>query len=383
MGLDSNFAALYIGPDKLGLIKAQKSKNGITIVDEGYLNYDGYDNSGFCTDPSATLSKLIQDAQLPKDSQLIVGIPQEFCLYSIGHAKLRLPQAEQFSYLQEKELKSKYTDTPAGYQCIDKTILRYYEANGLAVDMPYGLITKEMAADIGVTHAKQSIVELIDKAIAHSIDIKVKYVGVANAISKRFVPPEKKLEDVFLISIGYAETIVAQTVNSGIKHCIHFSLGIADIICDLIKVLKIGYLHSLALFEVMDLSIDPNENDKYTIDVKGDKFEYSVKSINAIVNARISQTLNSCLEALLKMDNLDIDVYLVCRGFTSERGLADKAKAILQKHVIFAVKDALPLKDRPEEEALVNYGSLIVPQPEVDKKRGSKLISLIRRKRIG
>ncbi len=382
MSLDSSFAALYIGPDKLGLLKAQKSKNGINIVDEGYLNYDGYDNSGFSTDPSMFLSKLLQDAGLPKGSTLIVGVPQELCLHSIGYVKLRLPQAEQFGLQQEKELKSKYTDTPADYQCIDKTVLRYYGANGLPIEMPYGLITKEIATDIGITYAKQSVITLIDN-LTHSFDIKAVYTGIANAISRRFIPQERKRDDVFLISIGYAETIVAHTLNGGIMHSIHFSIGTADIICDLIKVLKIGYLHSLALFEVADLSIDSLKDDKYTINIKGDKFEYSVKRVNEIVNARISQILNSCLEALLKMDNLDIDVYLVCRGFTQERGLVSRAGAILQRNVTFAITNALLLKDRPEEEALINYASLIAPQQDIVKKKGGKFISLIRRKRIG
>ena len=383
MGLDSSFAALYIGPDKLGAIKAQKTKNGVNILDKGYLNYGGYDKTCLAEDTSNVLSRLLEKLELPKDSLLAIGIPQEFCLHSIEQVQLRLPQAEEYGLRQEEQLLSKISESPKGYDCIEKGIVRYYQADGAQITSPYGLITKEISADIALTYATQNVLQVIESNL-QKINVKAVYTGIANAIAKRFIPYSARDSDTLLVSIGYAETIIALTHNFAIVRSIHFTLGVADIICDLIKVLKIGYLHALALFEVLDLSIMPTKNDKYTITVKGDKFEYDVNSINEIAAARIKQIFDCCLEAILKLGNPEVDVYLVCRGFSQEKGLIDAASKALAKNVIFASTNAFFFKDKPEEEALLNYCSSIVPQSKTNKKRSSnRLISLFRRKKVG
>ncbi len=382
MSLDSSFGALYIGPDKMGLLKAQKTKNGVNLLDKGYLNYGGYDNSGFCKDASNVLSTLLDKVELAKDSQLVVGIPQEFCLHALERAQLRLPQAEEYSYRHDKELLSQANNSPKDYACIEKSFLCYYEANGIQVSSPYGLITKEISADIALTYARQDILQTIESQV-QKVNVKVAYIGAANALARRFIPYSTQCSDSILLFIGYGETITARAQNSGIKHSVHFTLGIADIIADLIKVQNIGYLHALALFEVLDLSITAGKNDKYTITVKGDKFEYNARSINQIALARIKQIFNCCHEALLKLGNPDLNVYLVCRGFSQAKGLVEIANDILEKDIKFASGDTLFFKDRPEEEALLQYCSSIAPCPKTNKKWNKKLISLFRRKKVG
>ncbi|MGI6213294.1 MAG: hypothetical protein ACOYIQ_01935 [Christensenellales bacterium] len=381
MSLNNCFAALYIGPDKLGLIKAQASQNGINIIKEQYQNYDGYDNAGFSEGSKFALSELLSKENLAECDRLIIGIPQEFCAHTAGEAHLRLPQAVQITKKQLNDLLADYAQTIVkDYHCIEKAALRYYEANGLAVEAPVGLITKELCADVSATYVKESVLNVLKNLCP---DIPIIYTGIINALAKEFIPKSARAKDALIIAIGYAETTLACAQGEGIKHALHFSLGCADVICDLIKVLNIGYLHAAALFDVLDLAINPSSTDKYSINVKGDKFEYDIAKVNAIARARFEQIFDCCLEAMLKPGYDSQDVYLVCRGFARDRGLDEIAGGKLKKDIVFAMSAASFFTDRPEEEALIKYAGSFTPLPEKAKAAGSKFISLFRRKRVG
>lgn len=393
MKLNNSFTILNISCDKLGLIIGIVDESGEPIIlKERYKDYAGYDKGEFVNDEElkTVIISLFTDCDYRSLylRDIIVGLPSEFCSYREKKAEVKFPSPIKLGFaeinsLLDQDNNKEYDE----YVCIEKAITSFVNKDNEEIKNPVNMIASEIAGNISCTFADKKVLNLLND-IALSLDLSFIYKAIINLMATHFIPKDVRCEGVYLLDLGRANTTVAYVKGDGVTSSVSFALGSANVICDFIKVLKIGYLHSAGLFDVLDLTIKPMEDDTYTIDIKGDKFQYKAKLVNKIAESRLNQIFDYVKRAFEKIKISGRDgVLLLGKGFANTPSIEEIAAELIGKNVKRVSQSFLHLDapEKAEEIALIKEALDIMPVEYSGK--GNRLlanfISKIRRKKIG
>lgn len=306
--------ALLVGTEKLSLVSFEISRNAFFPQITGMLEqkYSGFQDGEFLRveELYPTIKKLIDNFYIrfnKKVKRLYIAVPGEFSCAVSKNVERDIDKR-----IKEEDLEEMFFigDTYSAHQKfvnIERSGVFYKtDCNPRKLLNPVGQSCNRVLAKLSYILAERYFIDIFNE-IAARLNIKVKYissifseVGYVNKLKSI-----KELSDTLYLNLGYLSSTLSYSMGKGILNMTSFSLGGGTVAGDITIVMNIPFSHSYELYNKLNLNIQPEQDQVYSIFVDGENFCYDIKTINAIAEERIFDIAGYIKSAI---EGFDIDI---------------------------------------------------------------------------
>lgn len=330
MGLKRQ-AVLDIGSDVITLILLD-NRYANNFLYKGAAEYAGFQDGEFLDMEGLFkaidgLIKECKDTAFCTPSEILVGVPGEFTTVVCKNVESSFASAKKITAKDVENLfeQGNTYDNHPNFKTINASPVYFINDKGQKSINPLELSGKSFTAFISYVLCERSFIDLFDR-IAESLGVRFNYTSSILAELMFVVPPEIRDKGVILADIGYITSTVAYGKGDGILHSVSFSVGGGNIAGDLVTCLNIPFEHAMELVPKINLNLQPQPADLYTVSVRGEAFTYNIKDVNEVAYCRvqdIAETVKRCIDSSNTEIPLNIPLMLTGSGISSVVGAKD------------------------------------------------------------
>ena len=321
-----------IGSSQLVTLVGERGVNStINIIGRGDFSYAGFQNGEFLEPESLkfAIANSISNAEMTSDtkiSEIIIGVPGEFCRVVTKPVTLNFPKAKKITSIDVENIfrTGNDFDNDPYYELINHSVVYYDLDNTSRVIDPVSMKAQKITGQISYTLASRYFVSIM-RSIFSELKIRINgFVCNMLAESLHLFEPSVRDKYVILVDCGYISTSVALSRGNGLLALNSFSLGGGFITSDLSQCLKIGFSEAERLKHKVVLGWNAGANDTYEIGTEEHLQTYSAKSTNEIVSARIEMIcdyIQKCIDNFIYDLPDFLPVYVTGGGFNFIRGV--------------------------------------------------------------
>ena len=301
-----------------------------------------------------------------KITHLYIGVPAEFSVAEVKNVSLNFGKRKRITDKDIDELfnmADEYGSSPT-HCVINRSPVCFELDSGERVIDPKGQISESLKATLSFILAERNFMGIVSSAI-REIEIPfVDFISETLAETMYLIEPAERDRCAIFVDCGYLSSSVAVVVGDGIVCLKSFSLGGGHIVADLVKFLEIPFSVATELKKYATLTGQPSENEKITLNYKGQKYQFDALAVYEIVQRKvrqiakmISKSLETC--AYERPDYIGIN--LTGGGISYIKGVAEALKEYLGKEVKI-LEPKVPQMDEPKNSAVLGLLDLALKQ---------------------
>ena len=301
-----------------------------------------------------------------KITHLYIGVPAEFSVAEVKNVSLNFGKRKRITDKDIDELfnmADEYGSSPT-HCVINRSPVCFELDSGERVIDPKGQISESLKATLSFILAERNFMGIVSSAI-REIEIPfVDFISETLAETMYLIEPAERDRCAIFVDCGYLSSSVAVVVGDGIVCLKSFSLGGGHIVAALVKFLEIPFSVATELKKYATLTGQPSENEKITLNYKGQKYQFDALAVYEIVQRKvrqiakmISKSLETC--AYERPDYIGIN--LTGGGISYIKGVAEALKEYLGKEVKI-LEPKVPQMDEPKNSAVLGLLDLALKQ---------------------
>ena len=353
----ADIAVLDIGSKSITVLIGEKNDSDIYYVKGlGQCPYAGYSNGEFF-EPENLKSSIITAMSIAQNQagvqikKFFVGVPGEFTQVVCREVKNTFLKAHKISEKDVEYLYSlgnKFDDYP-GYTPINCSQI-YFILNGSErLINPVGMVCNEIKGLISYA--------LCDDMFLNTINIILDELGIKKrefssscwAEAMHLFQPIRRDKFALLADIGYISTSVMLIRGDGLMDMISFSFGGGNIIAELMERFEIDFDIAAKLKSLCNLSLQPSENEVYSVEYQGERYDFLVEEVNEIV-AEVIGSLGVCINEAMAAFKYECPRYIVMNltggGISNIRGAKDELSKVVRRPVEIIASN-IPMYNKP------------------------------------
>lgn len=358
----------------VALIGRHGANDTFLVSGKGEISYAGFQDANFLEPENLKLviATAISNAEISageKISELVVGVPGEFCACVPKNLEVLFPKIKRVNDIDVENILmqgNSFEGDPA-YSVINKSAICFDIDETRRVIDPVGLKAKKLSAQVSYILAQKYFLNTIKSIFT---DLKIRIKGfVCSPLAECLYLFEPAIRDRYaiLVDVGYITTNVAISRGNALLFLNSFSLGGGFITADLAECLKIQFNEAERLKHKVLLGWQTNSNDVYNLE--GDEYmqTYSAKATNEIVNDRIEmicEYIQKCLDNCIYDLPEFLPIYVTGGGLNYMKGV----KSILSKKLkrnVELIEPSLPNMNRPDYSSEVGLLNLTLNNEDI------------------
>jgi cell division ATPase FtsA len=378
-------AVLDVGSDVITLAM-QDSRYHDNLLFKASAEYEGYQDGKFLDlenlyNAVVGLVKKYKDTTFCELKELIVGVPAEFTtvICKTVHSDYSQPhKITQRDIDMLFEQGNTYGSNP-DYFALNCSPVYYVLDNGKRTpEAPVGQITKGLASFASYVLGEKYYQEVFD-AFGQALGIKFLYTSSLLAELMFAIPIEARDEGIILVDSGYISTGVAYAKGDGILYSRAFSLGSGNVAGDIAICLEIPFEIALELTKKLNLNLEPEAGDVYTLTHGGETYNFNIRDINEIAACRV-QDIAEQIKRVIESSTYEIPentrILLTGSGLTIG-GAREIVEKVTGHRASYNVSEAILNLNKPGNCSLV--GLLLYQRSKLPYKAESKLNQWIKK----
>lgn len=378
-------AVLDVGSDIITLAM-QDSKYNDNLLFKASAEYDGYQDGKFLDIESlynavVELIKKFKDTTFCELKEVIVGVPAEFTTVVCKTVHSDYSQPHKITQ-RDIDLLFEQGNTYAGnpdYFALNCSPVYYVLDNGKRMpEAPVGQITKGLASLASYVLGEKYFQEVFD-TFGQALGVRFLYTSSLLAELMFAVPTEARDEGVVIVDSGYISTGVAYAKGDGILYSRAFSLGGGNVAGDLAICMGIPFENAVELAKKINLNLEPEANDVYTLSYGGETYRYGIREVNEIAACRV-QDIAEQIKRVIESSTYDIPentrILLTGSGLTigGAREIVEKVTGL---RASYNVSEAILNLNKPGNCPLV--GLLLYQRSRLPQKAESRWNKIIKK----
>ena len=358
-----NVAVLNFGSSNIVVLIGDRSVNGTFDV-RGYAEvpFAGFMEGEVLEQEKLpeVLSQAINTAQNNaqcKITHLYIGVPSEFCIAEVKNVSLAFGKRKRITDRDVDELfrlADEYSSSPT-HSVVNRSPVCFELDTGERVIDPKGQWSESLGATLSFVLAERNFMGLLSSAIS-SLEIPfVDFISETMAETMYLIEPAERDKCAVFVDCGYLSTSVAVVVGDGIVCLKSFSLGGGHIVADLVKFLEVPFGVATELKKYATLTGQPSENEKITINYKGQKYQFDALAVFEIVQRKVRQIakmITKSLETCAYERPENICINLTGGGISYIKGVTETLKEYLGKEVKI-LEPQVPQMNEPKNSAVL------------------------------
>ncbi len=374
-------AILDFGSGKITVLVGRRGVNNtICISGVGESDYAGFSDGEFFESDqlSYVIGHAVSNAETNSGARikhLFIGVPGEFSSCLCREVTLTLNKKRKIT---EQDLDDLHEQGDTFKNDLDYTLVNsqpiYYTLDTeQRLIQPIGLVSSRVGGLVSYIFAENRFIDFVD-GIMHELGIE-SYDYVSSLLAETLFLFDDAVRDQFVVfaDTGYITTNVVVARGDGLLAQYNFGIGGGHITGDLANFFKISFTQAEALKKKVVLSLNPSDDDVYTISVnRTDTVDFSARTVNEIVTGRITviaDTIKKCLKMCEYEYPDHIPYHITGGGLAYIKGARD----FLSKHLGKTVEIAaprLPQFNRPHLSAGLGLLDMMLSHRPPDKKGG-------------
>lgn len=346
---NKNLTILDIGSKKISLFIGSKSVNDIYLVKiKSEIEYAGFAEGQWLDfkNLGTTINRLVKQTERKhnlKIKKIYLGVPGEFTSVICNEINMKFPKPHIITAndLDKLYTKGNIYENKNKYVAINSAPIFYTLDNETRLVDPIGSTVKEIKGMISYILADKIFYDTMSD-ICEKIGLReVEFISANWAEGMYLFDDDVRDRFVLLADIGYITSTITLFRGDGIVFQRSFSLGGGHIDADILRVLDTSYDEAIALRNKVNLSLQPNEDDKYQVLINNQITDISVSHVQNIVSARVldfADMINECMAKCEYDCPAYVPLHLTGGGITNIRG----AKDIIAKNIGRSVEVTAP-----------------------------------------
>jgi len=378
-------AVLDIGSDAITLA-TQDGKYNDNLLFKAAAEYDGYQDGKFLDlenlyNAVAGLIHKFKDTTFCDVKEMIVGVPAEFTTVVCKTVHTDFVQPHKITQRDIDTLFDQgntYGNNP-DYFALNCSPVYYVLDNGKRMpEAPAGQTTKGLASLASYVLGEKYFQEVFD-TFGQALGVKFLYTSSLLAELMFAVPTEARDEGVILVDSGYISTGVAYAKGDGILYSRAFSLGSGNVAGDIAICLEVPFENAAELTKKLNLNLEPETNESYTLSRGGETYSYSIREINEIAACRV-QDIAEQIKKVIESSTYDIPentkILLTGSGLMIG-GAREIVEKVTGHRASYNVSEAILNLNKPGNCSLV--GLLLYQRSKLPQKAESRMNKLLKR----
>ncbi len=367
-----NIAVMDFGSSRVSVLIGDRSVNGTFDV-RGYaeMAYAGF-MDGEILEPeklTETLCAVVNTAQNNarcKITHLYVGVPAEFSVAEVKNVSKDYGKKKRVTEKDIDDLfvmADEYSSSPS-HSVINRSPVCFELDTGERVIDPKGQITTVLSATLSFVLAQRNFLGTILQAVSPLQIPFVEFISETLAENLYLIEPAERDRCAILVDCGYLTTSVSVVVGDGLVCLKSFSLGGGHIVADLVKFLEIPFGVAQELKKYATMTGQPSENEKISLNYKGEKFTFDALAVYEIVQRKVRQIavmISKSLESCVYERPDFIGVNITGGGISYIKGVAESLKDFLGKEVTI-LEPQIPQMNEPRNSAVLGLLDLALRQ---------------------
>ena len=299
-------AVMDIGSSKITVMIGERGVNDtICIHGMGESTY-----AGFCegqwyqpNELGKAVTKAITLAQTNSGKRikhLYIGVPGEFTVTKCKEVNLAFNRKHKITEEDVDELHERGNtfEGDSEYSLINSQPVFYLLEDDRKTVQPIGMTSSKLRGIISYILAENSFIDAFDKILQQSELESYDYVSSLLAETLYLFDEQTRDSIVVLIDVGYLVTYVIVARGDGILKQFSIPLGGGHITEDLKEYLGVKFTAAEKLKRKVNLSLEVDESETYSVAVKDRVTAYGAKQVNDVVTAKLStlaKVIRKCL----------------------------------------------------------------------------------------
>lgn len=335
-------AILDFGSGKITCMAASKlSDNGEFIIKAvGQSAYSGFDDKTFYEPQllDGAINQAISNVEGKIKStirEIYVGVPGTFCTLATSEASITFHSKKKIDPddVQEVVKKADIYKAPDDFLALEGRPA-YFMLDGVMKKFdPVGMIANKLTGLVTFSFVRKYFCNCIAPVLSQRGIRRIHYINACDAQAAYIANAMFNEAYTIIIDIGYITTNVALSAGRGVVFQKAFALGSGYLASDLCQVLGCDFKFAMSILEKVNLNLDIQQGDAYSIDGK----MIDAAQTNSVLKARINQIADYVIKSFGMYDRRDIpadtSVVLTGGGLAYLRGGVDCLSGFLNKPV--------------------------------------------------
>lgn len=367
-------AVIEIGSSKITAVIARRGVNNtFDIRGKCAIVYDGFCNGQWVRQESVgpvirEVLEQVKNMAKTNVKTVYVGVPGEFSSVITKDCSISFTSRRRVNKNDIARLNSSYyTYMPESeYKCIGCTPVYYMLDDNKMTLAPEGKYSSRLNGKLSYIFAKREFTKFIASVLR---DMDVSLISSVWAEGMYLFEPEIRDRTVFYCDVGYLTTSVALMQGDGLLYMKSFSLGGGIITADLASCLHQKFEVAEILKQLIELSVDVGDKEKYEIITEKGVVEISAYVAHNIVKDRIEYITDHILKCMRDAPEgcaWNVPMFITGGGISYMRG----AREVISRYMGMSVEIAgtgMPYYNKPDDASL--YGILDLALDKEEKKR--------------
>ena len=374
--MTQEIAVMDIGSSKITVMVGDRGVNNtICIHGMGECSYAGF-SGGEWYQPEAlgkAVSKAISAAQADSGriiKHLYIGVPGEFTVTKCKEVNIALSRKRKVTEedLDELHERGNTFDGDLDYTLINSQPVFYMLDDDRKIIQPVGLPTARLRGIVSYILAENTFIETFDRIIEKTEIESYDYVSSLLAETLYLFNDATRDNFVVMVDVGYLVTYIVVARGDGILRQVSIPLGGGHITQDLKEYLGIKFSTAEKLKRKVNLALEADENETYSVSVNDRVTAFSAKQVNEVVTAKLSTLAKAIRKSLIGCDYPDNIPYNLTGGGIS---YISGARAYLSNKLerdIEAASPSLPQYAHPHLSSLFGLMDMILSQEQPAQK---------------
>ena len=223
---------LDIGSSTIVALIGRRGVNGTFLVSgKGEISYAGFQNANFLEPENLkfVIATAISNAEISageKISELVIGVPGEFCACVPKNIEISFPKIKKVSEIDVENIlrQGNNFESDPTYKVINRSAICFDIDETKRVIDPVGLKAKKLSGQVSYILAQKYFLELINSIFA---ELKVRISGfICSPLAESLYLFEPAVRDKYaiLVDVGYITTNVALVRGNGLLFLNSFNL---------------------------------------------------------------------------------------------------------------------------------------------------------------